>query len=145
MKDTDPRMHSAEHLLSATLVAMFGMGRPFTTHLEKKKSKADYHFVRTLTPEEAEEVERRVNEVIDRDLPVSEEFLPADDASATFDLSRLPGETAPTVRIVRIGTYDACPCAGAHVRSTREIGRFRLISWSHEEGALRLRFKLDQG
>jgi len=50
MKDTDPRMHSAEHILSATLVASFGMGRPFTTHLEKKKSKADYHFDRTLTP-----------------------------------------------------------------------------------------------
>jgi Ser-tRNA(Ala) deacylase AlaX len=145
MKDTDPGMHSAEHILSATLVAMFGMGRPFTTHLEKKKSKADYHFFRTLTPEEAKEVERRVNEVIDRDLPVSDELLPADVASATFDLSRLPGETATTVRIVRIGTYDACPCAGAHVRSTREIGRFRLISWSHEEGALRLRFKLDHG
>jgi alanyl-tRNA synthetase len=145
MKDTDPGMHSAEHILSATLVAMFGMGRPFTTHLEKKKSKADYHFFRTLTPEEAKEVERRVNEVIDRDLPVSEELLSADVASATFDLSRLPGETATTVRIVRIGTYDACPCAGAHVRSTREIGRFRLISWSHEEGALRLRFKLDHG
>jgi len=83
--------------------------------------------------------------VIDRDLPVSEEFLPAEVASSMFDLSRLPGEKTTDVRIVRIGTYDACPCAGAHVRSTREIGRFRLISWSHEESALRLRFKLDQG
>jgi Ser-tRNA(Ala) deacylase AlaX len=137
-------MHSAEHILSATLVEMFGMGRPFTTHLEKKKSKADYRFVRTLTPEEAHEVERRVNDVIARDLQVSEELLPAEVASSMFDLSRLPEETGTNVRIVRIGTYDACPCAGIHVRSTREIGRFRLISWSHEEGALRLRFRLDQ-
>jgi misacylated tRNA(Ala) deacylase len=145
MKDVDPRMHSAEHILSATLVKMFGMGRPFTTHLEKKKSKADYHFVRRLTEEEARELELRVNEVIARDLPVSEEFLPVETASSMFDLSRLPEESGNNVRIVRIGTYDACPCAGNHVRSTREIGRFRLISWSHEEGALRLRFRLDEG
>jgi Ser-tRNA(Ala) deacylase AlaX len=145
MKDVDPGMHSAEHILSAVLAKTFGMGRPFTTHLEKKKSKADYYFARTLTQEEARDVELRVNEVIARDLPVSEEFLPAEVASSMFDLSRLPEETGDSVRIVRIGTYDACPCAGNHVRSTREIGRFRLISWSHEEGALRLRFRLVQG
>ena len=31
MKETDPRMHSAEHLLTGVLAATFGMGRPFTT------------------------------------------------------------------------------------------------------------------
>jgi misacylated tRNA(Ala) deacylase len=143
MKETDPRMHSAEHLLTGVLVKMFGIGRPFTTHLEKKKSKADYRFTRTLSDEEARKVEAMVNEQIDRDLAVREEFLPRADAERSFNLSRLPEEAGETVRIVHIGDFDACPCSGAHVTSSSEIGRFRLISWSFENEALRIRFRLD--
>jgi hypothetical protein len=47
-KEVDPRMHSAEHILTATLMAMFGCARPFTTHLEKKKSKADFRYARDM-------------------------------------------------------------------------------------------------
>jgi len=136
-------MHSAEHLLTGALVKMFGMGRPFTTHLEKKKSKADYHFNRLLTEEEAHRVEAMVNEQIDLDLAVQEEFLPRGQAERAFNLSRLPDDVHETVRIVRIGEFDACPCAGVHVATTKDIGRFRLISWSFEEDALRIRFRLE--
>ena len=145
MKEIDPRMHTAEHLLSGTLVAMFGMGRPFTTHLEKKKSKADYRFDRTLTDVEARAVEARVNALIAADLPVREEFLPREEAAKRFDLSRLPDSAGDRVRVVHCGDADTCPCSGPHVTSTRQCGRIRLISWSHEEGALRVRFKLEEG
>lgn len=143
MKDADPRMHTAEHLMSGVLVAMFGMDRPFTTHIERKKSKADYRFGRTLTEAEAAVVEARVNELIAADLPVTEEFLTLQEAGARFDLSRLPESSGDRVRIVRCGDADVCPCIGPHVSSTRACGRFRLISWSHENGALRVRFRLD--
>ena len=142
MKDVDPRMHTAEHLMSGVLVAMFGMDRPFTTHIEKKKSKADYRFNRTLTEEEARAVEARVNALIAADLPVSEEFLTLEEAGPRYNLSRLPEGTDDRVRIVHCGDVDACPCIGPHVRSTGECGTFRLISWSHEDGALRVRFRL---
>jgi misacylated tRNA(Ala) deacylase len=143
MKEADPRMHTAEHLLSGVLVAMFGMDRPFTTHIEKKKSKADYRFGRTLTDEEARAVEARVNELIVADLPVTEEFLTLDEAGPRYNISRLPDGSGDSVRIVHCGDADACPCIGPHVRTTSECGQFRLISWSHENGALRVRFKLD--
>jgi Ser-tRNA(Ala) deacylase AlaX len=143
MKEADPRMHSAEHLLTGALVKLFGMGRPFTTHLEKKKSKADYRFARLLTEEEARRVETLVNEQIGFNLPVREEFLSRREAEQQFNLSRLPDDVGETVRIVRIGDFDACPCAGAHVSTTKEIGRFRLISWSFEADALRIRFRLE--
>lgn len=143
MKDADPRMHTAEHLMSGVLVAMFGMDRPFTTHIEKKKSKADYRFGRTLTEAEAAAVEARVNELIAADLPVTEEFLTLEEAGPQYNLSRLPEGSGDRVRIVRCGDADVCPCIGAHVPSTRACGRFRLISWSHENGALRVRFKLE--
>src|SRR5512137_9297 len=100
-------MHSAEHILTGTLVRMFACGRPFTTHLEKKKSKADYAFSRALSQIEVEEIERQVNDVIARDLPVRAEFLPREAAATAHDLSRLPEETGEIVRIVSIGDYDA--------------------------------------
>lgn len=143
MKDVDPKMHSAEHILSGTLMKMFHCGRPFTTHLEKKKSKADFHFDRPLTDEETREVERRVNDVIMSDLPVREEHIPRLQAESVFDLGRLPEEAGESIRIIHIGEYDSCPCSGAHVRSTTEIGGFRIISTTFEDGALRVRFKLD--
>ncbi len=142
-KEVDPRMHSAEHILTATLDKMFGCGRPFTTHLEKKKSKADYRFGRELTSDELAELERRVNEVIGADLGVREEFISRPEAAVSHDLSRVPDQTDAEIRIVHIGDYDACPCIGPHVASTRQIGRFRLISTTFEDGALRVRFRLD--
>ena len=142
MKEADPRMHSAEHILAGTLIKLFNTGRPFTTHLEKKKSKADFRFARPLTADEVADIERRVNEVIGADLPVREEFLPRAEAAGKFDLTRLPDAVGDTVRIVHVGQYDACPCSGQHVPSTRMIGPFRIVSTSHENGALRVRFTL---
>ena len=142
-KEVDPRMHSAEHILTATLMVMFGCARPFTTHLEKKKSKADYRYTRDLTTEETKQVEAQVNEVIARKLSVREELLPRCQAEQLYDLARLPESASETIRIVRIGDYDACPCSGKHVNKTTDIGRFRIVSTTYESGALRIRFKLD--
>ncbi len=141
-KEVDPRMHSAEHILTATMVKLFGCGRPFTTHIEKKKSKADYNFGRALTPSETEKLEATVNEVIGNNLSVREEFLPRAEAEKYYQLERLPSASGDTVRIVHIGDYDSCPCIGPHVKHTAEIGRFRLISTTFEQDALRVRFKL---
>jgi alanyl-tRNA synthetase len=144
MKDYDPRMHSAEHILNQTMVRMFDRGRAFSAHVEKKKSKCDYHFDRDLTPPETVEVERRVNEVIAADLPVREEYLTREEAGRSFNLSRLPGESGETVRIIRIGDYDACPCIGEHVTHSGAIGAFRIISTAHGDGVLRIRFRLEE-
>jgi alanyl-tRNA synthetase len=141
-KNYDPQMHSAEHILNQTMVRMFGRGRSFSSHLERKKSKCDYHFDRELTPTEVQEVESRVNDVIGSDAEVSEETWSRDDAGKEFDLSRLPEQTGDTIRIITIGNYDACPCIGQHVARTKEIGVFRIISTSYEHGVLRVRFKL---
>ncbi len=143
-KDYDPRMHSAEHILNQTMVRMFACGRAFSMHLEKKKSKCDYRFDRDLTGEEVRELERRVNEVIQMNAVVREELLSRSDAARSFDLSRLPDQTGDVVRIIRIGEYDACPCIGQHVTTTKEIGTFRIISTSYDNGVLRVRFKLGE-
>jgi misacylated tRNA(Ala) deacylase len=143
MKKTyDPKMHSAEHILNQTMIRMFDCGRCFSAHIERKKSKCDYHFERPLSESEVGEIEQRVNGVIDMDMPVTEEFMSRDEALRSFDMRKVPGDTGDEIRIVRVGDYDACPCIGPHVKSSNEIGRFRVTSTGFEKGVLRIRFKL---
>ena len=135
-------MHSAEHILNQTMVRMFNCGRSFSAHIEQDKSRCYYHFERPLSSDEVRLVESRVNEVIDRDLAVSEGFVGRDEAAEQFNLGRLPDDAGDRLRIVKIGDYDACPCIGAHVSRTREIGAFHIYSHSFEDGILKLRFRL---
>ena len=60
------------------------------------------------------------------------------------DMSRLPDEASETVRVVHIGDYDQCLCAGTHVKSTSEIGHFRITSSRFQDGVQRLVFKLGE-
>ena len=73
-KQYDPRMHTTEHILNQTMVRLFDCGRSFSAHIEKKKSKCDYHFNRNLTEQEIANIETRVDNVIDSHAEVYEEF-----------------------------------------------------------------------
>ena len=142
MKSYDPQMHSAEHILNQTMVRMFGCERSFSCHIEKKKSKCDYHFDRSLTIEEEREIGLKINEVIKRNLDITERFISLAEADLSFNLKRLPEGSGDSIRIVSVGDYDECPCIGPHVSNTSEIGQFQLGSTSFEDGILRIRFKL---
>jgi alanyl-tRNA synthetase len=142
-KDYHPEMHSAEHILNQTMVRMFNRGRSISQHIEKKKSKCDYSFDRNLTPEEIAEIEKRVNDVIKQDLIVTEQFVTRDEAAKLVSIAKLPEDAGDTVRIIRIGDYDTCPCSGIHVKSTKEIGEFKIYSTDFvNDSILRVRFKL---
>ena len=141
-KKTDPRMHSAEHILNQTMDRMFACGRCFSAHIERKKSKCDYYFKRELTAEEVAGVQARVNQVIQDDLLVTESLVPGEEAARLYNTDRLPEGLAGQVRIVHMGDYDACPCIGDHVTSTQEIGSFRITTTSFENDVLRIRYKL---
>lgn len=137
-------MHTAEHILNQTMVRMFGCPRSRNAHIERKKSKCDYLLSECPTPEQVQAIEDKVNEVIAAGLPVRVEFVPLAEAGAIVDLSKLPENVSDTLRIVRIGDYDACACIGAHVADTSEIGRFRIISHDYSDGRWRVRFKLEE-
>ena len=134
--------HTAEHLLNATMVKMFGCPRSRNAHVEKKKSKCDYLLDTEPTAEQVAEIEAKINEVIAQNLDVTIEFMPREEAGKIVDLSKLPEDASETLRIVRIGDYDACACIGAHVNNTSEVGTFKVISHSYENGVWRLRWKV---
>ena len=141
-KQEYPPMHTTEHILNQTMVRMFGCPRSRNAHIERKKSKCDYELPEAPTEAQMAEIERMVNEVIDQHLPVTIEFLPRKEAAHIVDLSKLPEDASETLRIVRIGDYDACACIGAHVGNTSEIGYFKILTYDYAEGRLRIRFKL---
>ena len=142
-------MHTAEHILNQTMVRMFGCPRSRNAHIERKKSKCDYLLDSAPTDEQVSAIESMVNEVISRNLDVTVEFVDRDHVPAEVDLSKLPEFASETLRLVRVGDYDVCACAGTHVQNTSEIGTFKIIShdWTpaadgQQQGTWRLRFKL---
>ena len=143
-KQEYPPMHTAEHILNATMVKMFNCGRAVSAHVERKKSKCDYALPQELTPQQIAEVEGQVNNVISMALPVTEEIITIAEAKEKFDVSRLPEGVSETIRVVNIGDYDSCPCLGLHVKNTSEIGRFKIISSGNCQTGFGIRFKLEE-
>ena len=139
-------MHTTEHIVNRTMINLFGCGRAFEAHIERKKSKLDYRLDHCPTDNEVQCLEQTVNEVIGRNLDVTTEFITQSEAQSRFDLTRLPDNASETVRVVKVGDYDECLCIGLHVANTAEIGTFRIIShdWDEEQKRWRLRFKLEE-
>ena len=143
-KEEYPPMHTAEHILNGTMARLFGCPRSRNAHIERKKSKCDYLLDACPTEKEVAQIEAAVNEVIGRNLDVTIEYMPREQAAAIVDLSKLPADASETLRIVRVGDYDACACIGAHVNNTSEIGSFRIISHDFADGVWRIRWKVSQ-
>ena len=137
-----PPMHTAEHILNQTMVRMFGCERSRNAHIERKKSKCDYQLPTEPTAEQITTIETQVNSVISQQMPITIEFCKREEVPVYVDLGKLPAEASDTLRLVRVGDYDICACIGAHVNNTSEIGTFKIISHSWENGTLRIRFKL---
>ena len=145
-KEEFPPAHTAEHLLNQVMVRMFGCERSRNAHIERKKSKISYVLDHKPDRKEEREIEQQMNELIDADLPVTFEFVDRYNIPEGVKLDRLPDDASETIRLVRIGDFDVCPCIGKHVRSTLQIGRFELLgtNWDQDTMNFRIRFKVVQ-
>jgi Ser-tRNA(Ala) deacylase AlaX len=143
-KEEFPPAHTAEHLLNQVMVRMFGCERSYNAHIERKKSKMSFHVDHKPTRQEEKEIEREMQRLIAEDLPVTFEVVPLSELPEGIRADRLPNDVSDSIRLVRIGDYDVCPCIGKHVRSTSQIGRFEMLgtNWDEHEHAFRVRFKI---
>lgn len=143
-KEEFPPAHTAEHLLNQVMAQIFGCERSYNAHIERKKSKMSFYLSHKPSRQEEKMIERMMNEKIAEDLPVTFEFLTRDDIPEHVKLNRLPEDVSETVRLVRIGDFDVCPCIGKHVRSTSQIGKFELLgtNWDEQQHSFRVRFKV---
>lgn len=142
-KEEYPPMHTAEHLLNGEIARRYKCGRAFSSHIERKKSKLDYHLPEALTDEELRRLEKYINEIVKENVEVTEEYISQEEAMKRFDMSRLPDNASDTVRVIKVGDYDECLCAGTHVKRTSEIGNFRITSSRYQDGVQRIVFKLE--
>lgn len=137
-----PPAHTAEHLLNQTMIRLFGCERSKNAHIERKKSKINYELKHCPTEKQIADIERIINELIAKNLPVTYEFVDRDNIPDGVKLDKLPDDVSETLRLVRIGEYDVCPCIGTHVSSTRDIGHFHITSTSFNNGYFRIVFKV---
>lgn len=141
-KQEYPPAHTAEHILNQTMIRTFGCNRSRINHIERKKSKCNYNLPTCPTEEQIRHVEAEVNRIIAADLEVTERYVTRDEVPEGIDLSKLPADASTTLRLVYIGDYDVCPCLGAHVERTCQIGHFRISSTSYAEGNFRIVFRV---
>jgi alanyl-tRNA synthetase len=88
-----------------------------------------------LTPQQKRDVEKLVNEKIGENASVSWTEIPLTEAKQRKDIIQFFGEKyGDTVRVLQIGGapralngYSMELCGGTHVRSTGEIGPFRIV------------------
>ena len=143
-KEEFPPAHTAEHLLNQVMIRLFGCERSYNAHIERKKSKMSFHVDHKPTRQEEKEIEREMQRLIVEDLPVTFEVVPLSELPEGIRADRLPEGVSDSIRLVRIGDYDVCPCIGKHVRSTSQIGRFEMLgtNWDEQERSFRVRFKI---
>jgi alanyl-tRNA synthetase len=129
--------HSAQHLLSATLLRLLG-GPTKSFHLGEDYCSVDIDLP-SISRDDADAVELAVLEAIREGYPVITHLCPPEDP-ASFPLRRKPPEGETQLRILEIDGLDYTPCAGTHVRNTSELGVFRLLRWEKYKGMTRIYF-----
>ena len=130
--------HTATHLLHAALREVLGdQVAQAGSSVRPDKLRFDFTYGAQLTRDEREKVERLVNEWVFDNLPVRTFETPIDEAKK-LGVTMLFGEKyGEVVRVVEVGTVSAELCGGAHVRSSAEIGPFKILSESSTGDATR--------
>ena len=125
------RLHTATHLLHAALRKILGDEvKQAGSDITAERLRFDFTFPKKLTPEEIKNIEDLVNEIIQKDLPVTKEEMPYEEALKTGALSFFKLKYPPMVNVYTVGPknnwFSRELCGGPHVSHTKEIGRFSI-------------------
>ncbi|MDO5548360.1 MAG: alanine--tRNA ligase-related protein [Eubacteriales bacterium] len=130
---SDMQQHSGEHILSGLIHSTFGYNN-VGFHLSANEVTLDLDG--WMTPEQVEDIERRANEVVYRNIEVIAEY-PAPEVLATLEY-RSKIEIDGPVRIVTFPGVDVCACCAPQVARTGEIGQIKIIRAAKYKSGIRL-------
>ena len=139
------RTHTALHILCGVIWNEWRV--PVTGgNMEPLSARMDFEFD-PLPEGFVGRVEQLVNDAIERDYPIAVSFLPRSTAVQDAELIRtkvsLIPETVAEIRVVDIVGLDKQADGGTHVRSTKEVGTFRVVKTeSKGKGNKRLRIEI---
>jgi len=123
--------HTATHLLHAALRRRLGDHvRQAGSAVQPDKLRFDFTHGQALTPSELRDVEDEVNAWILANYPVRALTTTLDEAKKLGAMALFGEKYGDVVRMVEVGdgSFSRELCGGTHVRSTAEIGLFRVVA-----------------
>ena len=139
--------HSGEHLLAGLIHSRFGYNNVgFHMELSGENPHVTVDFNGALSEQEIKELEREVNAVIRRNIPVEERYVEEEKEKEEKGEEeegerkeepefRQKKALSGAVRVISFPGVDSCACCGTHVKRTGDIGLFKVLSHEkHREG-----------
>lgn len=123
------RLHTTTHILQAALREKFGdTVHQMGSNITPERLRFDFSFDRKITPEELDEIEKRVNEVIKQELPVYMKEMTYDQAQEAGALGLFKDKyDLNKVKVYFVGEFSRECCGGPHVTNTNQIGNFKIL------------------
>jgi alanyl-tRNA synthetase len=143
--ETETKFHTATHLLLASLREILGKNvNQKGVNINSERIRFDFNWPQKLTDGQIKQIEDWVNDKISQNLDVKMEEMSFPEALQSGATS-IPGFKYPEiVKVFSIGTISKEICGGPHVKSTGEIGKFKIIKEeSSSSGVRRIRATIE--
>ncbi len=141
------RLHTATHLLNAALRKVLGDEvSQRGSNITPERLRFDFSFHRKVTPEELREVEKIVNEAIDKQIEISMKEMKLNEAYALNAVGVFTNKYEDTVKVYSIPGYSVEICGGPHAGNTGELGSFKIVKEeASSAGVRRIKAVLKEG
>lgn len=141
------RNHSSVHLLQKALVEVLGDHiAQHGSYVCDEYSRFDFNHFEKITPEQINEVEKKVNAWISQAIPCETKVLPIEEAKKLGARALFNDKYGDVVRVVCFSDVSKEFCGGTHVKNTEDIGFFAIeFEESIAAGIRRIQARTSQG
>ena len=121
------RMHTATHLLHAALHQVLGpTANQKGSNITAERLRFDFTWPEPLTAEQKNDVEKLVNEWIEKGIEVTKKTTTVEEAKAEGAMALFGAKYGDEVTLYSIGDVSKEICCGPHVANTKELGSFKI-------------------
>jgi alanyl-tRNA synthetase len=132
------RLHTATHLLQAALRRVLGDEvYQRGSNITAERLRFDFSFGRKVEPQELAEVEQLVNQIIEKDLPVTVEEMTVEEARQEGALGVFESRYGEKVKVYTVGDFSKEICGGPHVTHTGVLGKFKILKEESSSAGVR--------